>query len=55
MFFSTDHILTSHAGVLPRPEGLKETLRRGLECADGAAATDASGQGCRATPDRHGL
>ena len=26
MFFSTDHILTSHAGVLPRPEGLKETL-----------------------------
>jgi 5-methyltetrahydropteroyltriglutamate--homocysteine methyltransferase len=27
MFFSTDHILTSHAGVLPRPEGLKETLQ----------------------------
>jgi 5-methyltetrahydropteroyltriglutamate--homocysteine methyltransferase len=29
MFFSTDHILTSHAGVLPRPEGLKETLLAG--------------------------
>jgi 5-methyltetrahydropteroyltriglutamate--homocysteine methyltransferase len=29
MFFSTDHILTSHAGVLPRPEGLKETLQAG--------------------------
>ena len=27
MHFSTDHILTSHAGVLPRPEGLKETLQ----------------------------
>jgi 5-methyltetrahydropteroyltriglutamate--homocysteine methyltransferase len=26
MYYSTDHILVSHAGVLPRPPGLKEQL-----------------------------
>lgn len=27
MYYSTDHILVSHAGVLPRPAGLKEQLQ----------------------------
>jgi 5-methyltetrahydropteroyltriglutamate--homocysteine methyltransferase len=29
MYFSTDHILVSHAGVLPRPDGLKDELEAG--------------------------
>jgi len=33
MYFSTDHILTSHAGVLPRPDGLKEALEADWQAA----------------------
>lgn len=34
MYYSTDHILVSHAGVLPHPSGLKEALRSDFTSAD---------------------